>query len=78
MPEVAQSRRWSFSSQVDAEQPSTAHAGYIHSRAVCWTALGLRRRWATPITCSPLLTTAARNGSPVSRRSRTADTAIGP
>lgn len=75
---VAQSTLWSFSSQVDAEHPSTAQVGYSHSNAVCWEAFGRRPRWATPTTCSPWATTAARNGSPVSIRSRTAYTATGP
>jgi hypothetical protein len=75
---VAQSTRWSFSSQVPAAHPSAAHVGYSHSSAVCWVAVGLRPRWATPTTCSPLVTTAARKGSPVSSRSCTAETATGP
>ena len=74
----AQSARWSVWSLDWAPQPHTSQSGWSHCRAVCWWALARRPRCATPVTCSPLVTTAARKGSSLSIMSRTTDTGTGP
>src|SRR4051812_23825627 len=75
---LAQSSRWSFSRRAVRLHPNRVHSGCCHSNAVSWYAVGLRPKCATEITSTPLVTTAAMNGSWCSTKSRTTDTGTGP
>lgn len=73
-----QSMRWSVCSPVVTSQPATEQVGLVQSKALTWWAVGRRPKWATVATSTPLVTTAARNASPLATMSRTTATGTGP